>query len=244
MKNFVSISDDISLSPVELYGVSKKSEISFKPEIVGGESVTIDANFWLPMAAEHYHISPNLSDYVMVPVPSVITEFPNTNGDCVSKEEMLKFIPSRGMLAYKTFKGCPTHIEHANSDITQAKGVILDVYLKQLKGFGNNKHFKLIKLLAFDRTKDATLCNKILDGSCTSYSMGLYFDSYSCSVCSGKVGKGMGRPCTHTKLKQQTYVGQGGKLVYRNMHDIIGFETSAVLDPAYVVAVSDVVLNR
>jgi hypothetical protein len=241
---YLSVSEDTGMSPVELYGISTRSEVNFKPEVAGGESITIDANFWLPFAAEHYQISRNLSDYIMVPVPSVITEFPNTNGDCVSREEMLRFIPDRGMLAYRTFKGQPTHLEHSNQDITQAKGVILDVYLRQLKGYGNNKHFKLIKLLAFDRTKDATLCNQILDGTINTYSMGLYFDAYSCSLCNIKVGKGYGRPCGHTKLKQQTYVGQGGKLVYRNMHNIVGFETSAVADPAYVVAQSDIILNR
>ena len=179
----------------------------------------------------------------MVPVPSVITELPNTNGDSVTKKELLQFIPDMGLIAYKTFKAKPTFLEHANQDITKAKGVILDTYLKVLRGFGNDKHYKLIKLLAFDRTKDPELCDRILSGQVNTYSMGLYFDSFSCSICNNHVGKNYGRPCEHTQLKKPTYLHSSGRLAYRLMHGVVGFETSCVVDPAYAVAVSDVIIN-
>lgn len=245
MEQFISTSDDLGGSPIELFGIvnDKKNENTIK---VNDEYRTIDAGFWLKFAAEHYHISPNLRDYIMVPVPTLITELPNTNGDCVTKEELLTFIPDQGKLAYKTWKGKICCEEHQNQDITKAKGVILDVYLKRLNGFGNNKHYKLIMLLAFDRTKDPALCNAILDGSINTYSVGMYFDSYSCSICGSRVGKNYGSQCSHTKLKQPTYVSNGGKLAYRHMHSVLGFECSAVRDPAYSIALTphDMVLNR
>ena len=240
MSKYISQSLDIGLEPTELYGIdTSKKEATIGPKASGtGDYVNIDATFWLPLASEHYHISPKLQDYVLVPVPSVITEMPNTNGDAVTKNELLQFNPETGLVAYKTFKAKPTFLEHDNQDITKAKGVILDTYLKVLRGFGNDKHYKLIKLLAFDRTKDSDLCNRILKGEVTTYSMGLLFDSYSCSVCNNRVGKNYGRACEHTTLRKPTYLHNSGRLAYRLMHSIVGFECSCVADPAFSCAIS------
>ena len=242
---FISHSFDMGLKPTELHGIdTSKKEAVIGPDASGtGSYQTIDAAWWLNFAAPHYHISKDLNDYIMVPVPSVITEMPNTNGDAVTKNELLQFNPDTGLVAYKSFKAKPCFLEHANSDITQAKGVILDTYLRVLKGFGNDKHYKMIKLLAFDRTKDPELCDRILSGAVNTYSMGLYFDSFSCSICNNQVGKTYGRPCEHTKLKQPTYLHNSGRLAYRLMHGVVGFETSCVSDPAFSCAVSDYVMN-
>lgn len=237
-----SYSSDVGLEPIDMDKLNFKNQKEIKID-TGEEYHTLDVSMWLPFAAPHYRISPNIRDYILVPVPSVVTELPNTNGDAVTKAEMLRFIPEQGMLAYKTFVGKCCFREHDNQDITKAKGIILDAYIRVLKGFGRDKHYKLIKLLAFDRTKDAALCDEITSGRGNSYSMGLYFDSYSCSICNNRVGKTSGRACIHTELKRPTYLTSGGRLAYRLMHDIIGFECSAVLDPAFLCAISDHVMN-
>lgn len=237
-----SISFSIGSKPTELHGISnKQKEVRLGSKVVGEER-TIDANLWLPRAAEHYHISPKLSDYILVPVPSLISELPNTNGDSVTKEELLRFHPDVGMLAYQTWRGKPTHIEHANKDITKAKGVIFDVFLRKLPGYMGG-HVKVVKLLGFDRTKDPVLCQAILDRKVNTYSLGMYFKSYECSLCGNVVSQNNGHACQHTRPRRKTYKAIDGRLVYRRCQSIMGFETSAVADPAYSVANSDIILN-
>lgn len=234
-----SLSFDIG-SPVELHGVSKKSKnIALTNDQTG--TVSIDANLWLPLCAEHYNISNKLSDYIMIPVPTVISEIPNTNGDSVSKQEFLRFHPEYGQPAYKTFKGKPCYTEHDNKDYTKAKGVILDVYARPLRGFKGN-HIKIVKLLGFDRTKDPALCNQILERKINTYSMGIYYKMFKCSICGNLVGQNFGRACEHTALKRPTYMYPDGRLVYRQCISVTGFETSAVVDPAYVSAVSNKIM--
>lgn len=244
IKPFKSQSFDFGLKPFGLENVGKK-EVEVNPENTDGDRVTLDANFWLPLAAPHYNISKHLQDYLLVPVPSVISDIPNTNGDCTSKDELLLFSTVTGMPAYKTFKGKGCYEEHQNQIPKNAKGIILDVYLKPLKGFGNDKHFKVVKLLAFDRTKDWKLCDRIASGETNTYSMGLYYDSYTCSICNHTVYRepGRDRPCVHTNLKTKTKL-IGDKLAYRLLHNLVGFETSLVKDPAFVNASSDIILNR
>lgn len=131
---------------------------------------------------------------------------------------------------------------NCNKDITKAKGVILDVYLKKIHGFNGN-HVKLIKLLAIDRTKDVALANSVLNGDVNTYSLGMYFNSYVCSICGNRVTKSSGKPCSHTTLRQRTYQMKDGRLAYRMCEDIQGFETSIVKTPAYVVATSDIIMD-
>ena len=239
-----SISFSIGQKPTELHGVARKGNVRLGDSVTGGAGErTLDANLWLPRAAEHYHISPNLSDYVIVPVPSIISELPNTNGDSVTKEELMRFKPDYGQLAYRTWIGKPTHIEHQNKDITQAKGVILDVFLRRLPAKFAGGHVKVIKLLAFDRTKDELLVDAILKRKFNTYSLGMYYKRFQCSVCGTTVSQSNARFCDHTNLRRKTYIRPDGQLVYRKCQDIIGFETSAVADPAYVAATSDIILD-
>lgn len=238
-----SISFSLGSVPTELKGVSnKRTDVRLGKQVTGDVERTIDANLWLPRAAEHYHISPRLSDYILVPVPSVISELPNTNGDSVTKEELLRFLPDFGQLAYKTWVGKPTHVEHQNKDITKARGVIFDVFLRQLPQFAGG-HVKVIKLLGFDRTKDPLLCQGILDRKINTYSLGMYFKSYECSICGAEVGQNFGRQCSHTRPRRKTYRMIDGSLAYRRCKNIVGFETSVVADPAYSVANSDIILD-
>ena len=235
--HFMSSSFDVSAfkPPLDLKDVGNQKEITFKPAATGADNnIIIDANSWLPFASEHYEISPHLKDYVLVPVPAVITDIPNTNGDSLSTKEALRFRPDLGMMAYKTWKGKPTHQEHDNKDITKAKGVILDVYMKSLPQFKGN-HARIIQLLAFDRTKDSFLAKQIATNALNTYSIGMWYTAYTCSICGHVVRKeNLGAICSHTKLNQPTYLNQEDKLAFRNVHMITGFENSAVKDPAFV----------
>tara|TARA_B100000700_G_scaffold88627_1_gene99936 strand:- start:52250 stop:52996 length:747 start_codon:yes stop_codon:yes gene_type:complete len=238
-----SVSFSIGAPATELKGVSNKSkDVRLGSQVTGDAERTIDANLWLGRAAEHYHISPNLSDYILVPVPSVISELPNTNGDSVSTAELLRFHPELGQLAYRSWVGKPTHVEHDNRDITKAKGVIFDVFLRKLPSFAGG-HVKVIKLLGFDRTKDSVLCDAILSKRVNTYSLGMYFKAYQCSICGNVVSQNSGAPCQHTRPRRKTYKQVDGRLAYRKCLNIIGFETSVVADPAYSVANSDLILD-
>lgn len=238
-----AVSFAIGQKPSELHGISNKGSVRLGDALTQAGERTLDANLWLPRAAEHYHISPKLSDYVIVPVPSIVSELPNTNGDSVSREELMRFKPDYGQLAYKTWVGKPTFIEHQNKDITKARGVILDVFLRRLPPNFSGGHVKVIKLLAFDRTKDPELVQAILTRKFNTYSLGMYYRQYQCSICGTTVTQNNTRFCDHTNLRRKTYMRPDGELAYRKCQDIIGFETSAVADPAYSIATSDIVFD-
>lgn len=235
----LSTSFSLGLAPVELNKASPKKKIELTGEQAGGTARLLDANIWLPKCAEHYHISPDIRDYIVVPVPSIITSLPNTNGDSASFAQLTAFNPEFGQMSYRTWVGKPTHVEHDNKDITKAKGVILDTYLRPLPNYP--KYAKLVKLMAFDRTKDAQLVDNILKRKVSTYSMGMYYSSYTCPICAARVGKGIGSPCVHTRPGRPTYQLPDGRLAYRMCEGLVGFETSVVLDPAYIVAQSDVI---
>lgn len=237
-----SRSFSIGLPPVEAFKLEKgKDSLVLDSASAGGISRNLDVNLWLPQAAPHYHISPDISDYVIVPVPSMITSIPNTNGDSASLKEFTRFHPDVGMMAYRTWVGKPCFVEHQNKDITKARGVILDTYIRPIARFPN--YAKVVKLMAFDRTKDPMLVQAILERKIDTYSMGMWYSSYVCPICNLRVGKEFSKPCSHTRPGRPTYMMNNGQLAYRMCENLNGFEISVVSDPAYVVAQSDTVWN-
>ena len=109
--------------------------------------------------------------------------------------------------------------------------------LRPLQGFAGNKHYKLVLLLAFDRTKDPSLCRDILSKRSNAYSLGFLFNAYTCSYCGKRVaGNDVLNVCQHTAPNKKTYE-LNGRLVYRQCHNATGFETSAVESPAYAIAI-------
>jgi hypothetical protein len=200
-----------------------------------GHQIPLDFETWLPFAAKPYHISPNVKDYVLVPVIIMPSDLPNRNGVGFPLRELVKFMPDYGVQAYKTWKGQPTHLEHQNQDVTKAYGVIVDAFMKPMKTHGQGKLWKLMLLLAFDRSKHPELTSRIETGEVNSYSMGAFVDGYTCSACGAELGG-----CHHLDPKQQgQFYIQNGTLIFKNVRGIKGFETSAVSDPAYVSAISD-----
>ena len=239
-KDFVSQCFSFGETPIEMY---KNPEESAR--VAGlSQGAVAECNLWLPWAAKKYNLSTDIRDYVLVPVPVMFTEIPNTNGDSVTLKEFMDFNPEHGMQAFKTFRGKPCHLEHDNKVIERAKGVILDVFLRPLRKFGGGRYYKLVELMAYDRTKDPLLVNSILKKENNAYSVGFYFKSYTCSVCGAHVGQGLNsKPCEHTYPRRPTYRNPQGRLAYRQCHDIIGFETSVVANPSYVTAIGPHLMN-
>lgn len=241
----VSHSFSLGFKPMELNSLPKDTNeipISDGASGTGSSERISDCNYWLPYAAEHYRISRDIRDYVLVPVPAMFSDLPNTNGDSLSLGELLRFIPEYGMQMYKTFKGQPTHEEHDNKDITRAKGVILDCFLRPIAF--NTRYYKVVQLLAFDRTKDPDLVNQILIRAQNAYSVGFYYSAYACSICGNVVGKGINlSPCEHTQLRRGTYKMPDGRLSYRKCRNGKGFECSVVRTPAYVSNIGTHVMN-
>jgi hypothetical protein len=131
------------------------------------------------------------------------------------------------------------HIEHQSDDPTKAIGVIVDVSMVPLKGFGQNKLWKVICLAALDRTKDPERVSRIERGELNTYSMGSLVSAYSCSYCGKEVGEGPDF-CTHIDPEEQVvFYELKGKLVYRLVRDVMAVELSSVDDPAFGVAASD-----
>ncbi len=188
----------------------------------------------VPSTRERTHLRVIVKDdYILCPVKSIKHKVSRRNVYNFEVEEDNSYVAG-GVVVH--------NCEHDNKDITKAKGVILDVYIRPLSGFQGN-HIKVIKLLAFDRTKDEILVNNILARKINTYSLGMWFKSYTCTVCGNRVGQNFGRMCTHTKPRKPVYQIADGKLCYRLCEDIIGFETSAVADPAYVAALSDHIMD-
>ena len=245
-QSFQSTAFTLGQSPLEMFKYKNPGDAdnAIKQAIGAPAGSNIEANLWLPFAAKEYKLSTDIRDYVLVPVPILFSDIPNTNGDSVSIGELLRFDPELGMQAFKTFRGKPTFYEHDNQDITKAKGVILDAFMRPLRKFGGGKYFKLVELLAYDRTKDPLLVNSILSGENNAYSLGFYFKSYKCSICNQRFGQGgHSKPCSHTAPKRGTYRQNDGRLAYRQCEIIRGFETSVVASPAYVPAISHHVMN-
>lgn len=204
-------------------------------------SSLVDWMGWLPFAAKKLNISPNVRDYVVIPIPTIITDLPNRNGVGFPLSELVQFRPHLGMQSYKTWKGKPTFEEHENEDHTKAKGVIIDTHMRKIPGMNV---WRLMKLLAFDRTRDPQLCNDILSRKRNSYSMGAYLDGYTCSVCHSEFGT-----CNHIPLGYSKgdvlFVPHrtSGKLLFKNVVAPEGFETSSVKTPAFISALNDNVFD-
>lgn len=226
--------------PTSMENAPRTGSITLSGKAAGGQSRNLEISKWLPAAAEVFNISKDIRDYVIVPVPSIISDIPNTNGDSASLKELLKFNLQSGRLVYESWIGKPTCLEHDNKDPLRAKGVILDCYLTPLRGFQGNLA-KVVKLMAYDRTKDPVLVDNILKRKMNTYSMGFMFKSYECSIC-GHVSFGQAF-CGHTRPKQRTYRMADGRLCYRRCQTLSPIEVSLVSDPAYCVALSDIILD-
>ena len=204
-----------------------------------GENLPMNMTDLIKWAASSYHLSSDVKDYAIVPVPIMISDVPNRNGVAFPREALAAFSPTLGKPFFKSWIGKPTHEEHDNKDIRKAKGLVLDVVMNRVRGFDG--YWKVMALLAFDRTKDAQLYNKIVSGAGNAYSMGAYVGYYTCSICGSSYKPG-GRPsCSHIKKDDPRLYTVGDKLAYKEVWEPEGFEVSFVQIPAFVMATSDFV---
>lgn len=192
--------------------------------------------FWLPAAAEVLDISPKLDDYVLAITVSMPSDLPNVNGLAFPFTTLTEWHPDDGCPMYETWVGKPVCYEHDNDvagDSNRAKGIILDCTMAPLKGTRGDI-WKVIKLLAIDRTKDAILANDIATGNRRHYSMGANIVGATCSICGVDT---LHKPCAHlgaggtTRLKEYN-----GLLAYKNAVYPVGLECSSVGVPAYYSA--------
>lgn len=206
----------------------------------------VEVQSWLPMAAEEYEISKNISDYVVVPVIIAPTDLPNRNSVAYPFETLTRFSPRQGRLNYKSWLGKPTYTEHNHFKVEEAKGIVFDTYMAPIN-YSKGNLWKVCALCGFDRTKDPELCNAILSGERKSYSMGAFITQYECSICG----------CTSKQGKLNTECGhviRGRPKFYETKHGILpsyllarigieGFEVSSVATPAWSSATTSTMFD-
>lgn len=193
---------------------------------------------WLPFGAKAYNLSPNIKDYILVPVFVIPASIPNRNTIGFLLEDLVKFNIEHGMQHYKTWRGKPTFYEHKNDNPVEANGIILDTMMKKsTKG----NYWKVFNYMAFDRTKYSDLIQRVVRKEVSTYSMGATISGYDCSICGREVGK-----CVHQKLNDTNIklIDTGldhPEVAFKVGRNPIGFETSIVEDPAWIVADNDYV---
>jgi hypothetical protein len=192
-----------------------------------------------------YNISSDPNDYFLVPCLGLPTGTPNRNGVGFPLDQLTKWSVDGGCLAYRTWVNKPCYCEHENENPLIARGLILDTSLRKIVGFGNGKCYKVMFLQAFDRNKHERM-ERIISGDINTYSMGAFVGQYHCSYCGEQMQKderGIWHNCMHLHPKQpKDFYVHNGRLVYRAVADIIGFENSSVEIPAYTQASGDVIL--
>lgn len=135
---------------------------------------------------------------------------------------------------------------NCNEDCTKAKGVVLDVSLRKVEGYGQGRLWKVTGILAFDKTKDPELAEKIANGTINTYSMGATADHFTCSYC-GEVCT-EAHCCAHIKsidtvnFSEVKDVDGNTHLAFLNAHGLSPIEVSAVEDPAWAPALSTNIL--
>jgi hypothetical protein len=235
--------------PIEFFNLEKQrndmvlaSNVDLKDEI---RTILNDVPNWLPIASEVLGISKDIKDFILAPVISMPSDLPNRNQQAFPLTELTRWQPDFGMPMYKTWNGKPMFTEHANSDPTKAKGIILNTLLRPIAN-SDGDIYKVIKLAAWDRNRDSVAANDILTRKISSYSMGSYAKDYSCSICGSRLTKGgcehveHGRPlfkCFSADGMKQVAPGTpGAQLAYHNTMDCCGFELSLVKSPAFYSA--------
>ena len=205
---------------------------------------SLDYETWLPFAAKVYKISPRIEDYILVNTPICPSELPNRNGIAFPTSELARFMPPpTNRMAYKAWKSCPLHLEHANEIHEDAYGVILDTSFHKVSGYGNGKLWKVMGLIAVDKNKYPDIAQQVLTKEINTYSMGALVDSFTCGFCGTECSSQY--CCQHiTSIKDvnwRMYKDWDGSqhLIFLNAHGISPLEVSLVKDPAWAVALSD-----
>lgn len=208
--------------------------------VFGDNDTQLQFSEMLPFAAREYQISSDPKDYFIVPVVIFTADTPNRNCVAFPRKELVKFQPEFGCMSFQTWRGKGVFSEHANKDITKAHGIIIDSFLKKTPGFGGGKGvWKVINLLAIDRTKYVERARQVLSGDVRTFSMGAYVGDYFCPITGLPIRQS---PHFATRLGNDFLfekVQGTNKLLFRNVSNVVGFETSIVDNPAFLMAQTD-----
>lgn len=186
---------------------------------------------WLPFAAGHYHISPDINDYVVSCIPALTSDIPNRNMQGFMTTTLFEFDTEQGCQRYRTFVGRPICKDHNNKDLSLAQGVVIDSFLVPVPKY---KVVKVMCLALIDKTK-CTLLRKNYKNY--PYSMGaLVSKGFQCSICGGTLGPNARRTCTcyHTNYTDlRSYGGiYNGRLHFIMAIDPIYAELSILSTPS------------
>lgn len=207
-----------------------------KASEINSQGFKLDFQSWLPFAAKELNISPRMEDYALLAAPLHYSDLPNRNGIAMPLDELLRWDTESGCQAYRTWVGKPMFLEHKSDIVRDAYGIIVDVALRPITGFGNNKIWKMMALIALDRTKNPELVGRVERKELNTFSMGAMIEGWTCSVCGAAPGK-----CHHIDPAKPVVLYElNGELVFKNVHTIRGYEYSIVEDPACVASISDI----
>jgi hypothetical protein len=171
------------------------------------------------------------------------SDLPNRNLIAFPKEELLRPNSSSGCLGYQSWRNKISAKDHVNRKIPEdCKGIIFSSFIKPLKGVKGNL-LKVMTLLGFDRYRDPALANAILTGQRSAYSMGAFCGYYTCSICGARHPE---MACEHVEIPTKEmkrplklWADSDGRLAYLKARNIVGFEVSSVVNPAYLSAKTD-----
>jgi hypothetical protein len=208
----------------------------------------MDYETWLPFAAKVYHISPKIEDYIIVNTLVCPSDIPNRNGIAFPAVELARFHPPpMNRQSFKAWAGCPVHLEHDNEVHERAYGVILDSAMTPVTGYGGGKLYKVMGLLAIDKTKYPDIAQQVLTKAINTYSMGALVDAFTCGFCGMQCSSK--HVCSHitspANVNWREFQHYDGKrhLAFLNAHGIQPIECSIVKDPAWAPALSDEVFD-
>lgn len=192
----------------------------------------------LPFLSKVMCLSSDPKDYFMFVVPIMYSDLPNRNGFCFNLQELIKWNSELKCQAYEGWRYAPMYEEHRSDDITKALGVVADVSMRPISGFGKNI-WKVLALAAIDRTKNAELAEDVEKGEINTYSMGAMADHINCGYCGAREGK-----CRHLNTNSPvTFYELNGRMVYKTVEGVSPYELSVVRDPAVAIAHSDIKLS-
>lgn len=190
------------------------------------DGISVDIQKALDVVADKYNISKNPNDYIFIVAIACHANKPNDNGDAFSDSELTRYDPILGMRVYESFRLKPHFIEHKSSDVTQAKGFILDAHYNE-----DDPDDKFVELvIAVDKTKDPEYARAVEQGKIKTFSMGCSASATKCSIC-GNVAISNFDFCEH--IQKKTSIKEvNGKRVFEWCLGVVFDEISAVADPA------------
>ena len=115
---------------------------------------------------------------------------------------------------------------------------------------GQGRVWKVMALIALDRSKNPTLCKEIWNNPTTSFSMGAMVKEYRCSYCDQEAYIDEYKRyhgCNHINIRPGNPVDFyeiSGQLIFRKVGQVRGYELSQVETPAYSLVYSGNVFGR